>query len=156
MTLVVIDSNVLGHAINPQDPFFECASELVEVLLGDESVVLVLDDGDLLRQEYDENVGGGASISRALLIKLELTPARVFAVDPSALTKEKRDFIHARISQRKPRDRTVVKLATVAGATLVSDDKADLHAKVRKDLRKRLGVAILDSCEGLDFLGAAS
>lgn len=142
---VTLDSCVIGHAQNPSDKYFECASELIELLDQAENIWLIVDDDDLLFAEYDSEIGDPSYAREVLTAYIDRGKVRSISVRD--LHADLRTFVRKRISKRKPRDRTLLAVALSHNDTLASDDFRDFPDSLRSEVRKRWGLAITDSCD---------
>jgi hypothetical protein len=142
---LTIDSCVIGHAQNPQDQYFECSSAFFDRLLAEGHLFIVVDSGGLLWSEYDDQLGS-PSFPREVLTAL-LEQDRVETVAVADLPRAMRTLVTGLISRHKPRDRTLAYVGILGSEFVVTDDYEDFTAKVRSELKRRGGVAVLDSCE---------
>lgn len=153
---IVIDTNVLCHADNPVEPRCAASRSLMSRLL-DVPTQLCVDRGFALDRarnrshicaEYLDMVVPG-SVPYAVLTHL-FASGRVREVDrrPDHATAKKVMRMVA-----KARDRIFVGVAHNSSAkTLVSHDFQDFAAQKRHDIRKDIGVSIIEAHESAPLL----
>lgn len=147
---LTIDACVWGHARNPKDPNFHCATQLLELVL-DLDVTLVYDSNGHLEAECDAQIGASPGLPAEAWAAL-LSSGRVEHVDPSTLHRDHVMWVNGQIRSSKPRDRTLLKVGLIHRDTIATDDGVDFHASLRKLATKMFGLSILTSCESLDIL----
>jgi hypothetical protein len=146
---VVIDTNVLVHADNPGEERHRDAVELLDQLL-EADTKLGIDEGfdidpqknlSLIGQEYLEKL---TPTSLAYLILAHLAQTERVTFIPRSFGAHTRKAVNQILKNK--RDRTFV---LVAGETenrvLCSHDFKDFGKRKRKDIKTKLGVAIVDA-----------
>lgn len=136
---------MIGHAQNPADKYFECASSLFDSLLDRDDIFVVVDDGGLVWKEWDSELND-LSLPAAVLAEL-LKAGRVLEVSLTALHADDKKFVETQIRRSKPRDRTFLKVAMIHSEELISNDYTDFTVAVRRAVKKRCGLLLLDACE---------
>lgn len=148
---IVIDANVLAHALNPDNEYYESARHLVSSLL-DSELVLALDDtgkdAPLLQtsnlyREYTECLSG-ASVSREVINALASSGRVVFhARPPRNVWRQCRQLVPGNNN-----DAIVLGIGVQADRhEIITNDYADFHRSMRREARTTIGVTILDSTE---------
>lgn len=156
---VVVDTNVLVHAQNPQEDRFGDSVRFVENLLACRALLCV-DSGfstkessnrSLIGAEYLEKLRAG-SLGYAALVQLA-TSGRVREVARMADGAARKQILQL---IRKPRDRTFLSVAwNSSGRLLVSHDYEDFQEGKRKEIHKVIGVRMADAAEMCVLLGEA-
>ena len=143
---VVVDTNVLMHASNPNEKRHQDSVEFVENLL-ESDTKLCIDEGfdldetanrSLIGQEYLKHLVFG-QVGAALLVSLAQSQRLSFV--PCAVSGQARNLIDQAV--KKPRDRTFVRVAVNSTEnTLVTHDFEDFPVKIRKLFGKKIGVTL--------------
>lgn len=138
---IVIDTNVLVHAGNPNDKFFADSMCLIVKMI-DNSVPICIDDNigeSLIVHEYLDNLHHG-SLGRILIenasqnLRFKPLPCRT---DPST-----HKFIKKNISSK--RDKTFLRVAFNSDEkTLVSHDFKHFHKNIRKLIKQMIKVEVI-------------
>jgi hypothetical protein len=144
--VLTLDTSVIGHAQNPENSYFDCASEVFDHLMDSESTVLVIDDGGLLWAEYETQLGT-PSYPRDVLTAC-LDSGRLQEASIAEVSTELRTLVRRLISQNKPRDRTLLLVALTHRGLLLTDDNMDFTATVRREIRRLTSLLVLDACQG--------
>lgn len=147
---LVVDTNVLVHASRPGEVSWQSISiEFCERLLACKASMLIDFDEQanrsLLWAEYEKHLKLG-DLGYQVLVKLgsEQRIARCDLHVPSNVHREIKKFIKG----SKPRDRTVLKLATkTTTRQLVSHDYEDFQPRKRKDIKSELGIYVVTAAE---------
>lgn len=151
---IVIDTNVLLHAQNPNETQFENSSNLINKILG-ENTSLCIDEGfsedesknkSIIGCEYLSNLQPG-SIGLNLIVQLALQQ-RI-----KQLTKRAPERIVRKINQiiRNKIDRVFLNVAYNSDEkTLVSHDYIDFQITKRKSILTDLQIQVISSCDCLD------
>ena len=156
---IVVDTNVLGHAQNPNEPRFASSVAFLEALL-ESSTDICLDgifafggaNRSLIGQEYINVVGFGSVSYVALTRLLQSGRIRTISVKVSQDVKK---FIEDEI--RNVRDRTFVRVTyNSEERCLASHDRIDFPDDVRDRLKRRLDVMIQDAADLLPELRSES
>ncbi len=151
---VVIDTNVLLHAQNPNEKRFEDSSNLIRKMLY-ENTSLCVDQGfsedeskneSIIGQEYLSNLQFG-SMSSNLIVQLA-SQQRI-----KQLTKRAPERIVRKINQiiRNKIDRVFTNVAYNSDEkTLVSHDYNDFSMTKRQRILTDLQIKIIEACDCLD------
>lgn len=151
---VVIDTNVLLHAQNPNETRFEDSSNLICKIL-DENTSLCVDEGfsedesknkSKIGHEYLSNLTPG-SIGQNLIVQLALQQ-RI-----KQLTKRAPERIVRKINHiiRNKIDRVFLNVAyNSEGKTLVSHDYRDFRITKRQLISTDLKIKVIEACDCLD------
>jgi hypothetical protein len=148
---IVVDTNVLMHADNPQEK--RCAES--RALVNDLTVgttLLCMDEGFDIDQSHNRSAIGAeylanvrfGSPSHAMIVKLALE-ARIRPLPRRAHRAAAR-----RINQlvRKRTDRTFLNVAVNSRSSFfVSHDFKDFQKAKRRTIRKELGVRVVEACD---------
>lgn len=140
-----VDACVWSHANNHHDPFFKCASEVMDTLLLC-TAILVFDDGGHLQNECEAQIGERPSYPREVWTSF-LNTGRVQTVDVATLQADVSRWVDGLISRRKPNDRRLLKVGLIHGGAIVTDDYRDFTTVVRSAAAKKHGLVVLDSCQ---------
>jgi hypothetical protein len=155
---IVVDSNVLAHALNPDDARFGASTRLLETLDGALLAKLCLDEGfdadearsrSRILSEYWMNVGFG-SVASAVLTRI-FADGRIREIPARSARRVDRDFVRGLLV--KPLDRSFVHVA--AGSSerlLVSHDDEDFTVVVVVRVAQRLAVEVVPATVGSDRL----
>jgi hypothetical protein len=148
---IVVDSNVLSHAQNPEADYFDDSRVLLEKLTA--ATTLLCMDGrfavnggnsSLIGQEYLQNVGFGGPAFAFLLSLMQNDRIKAVPVKVPYHVKKRVDLT----VPNNARDRTFVRVAfNSVEKALVSHDYHDFTPDVRKTLRGQLGVVIEEAGE---------
>lgn len=146
---IVIDTNVLSHSSNPVEERFADSSMFLE-MLAESSLCICVDEGfefnestnrSLIGAEYLLHVVPG-SLAAAVLTTL-LNSGRVREVArlaPQALQRRINQMV------RNRRDRTFLAVAVNSiEHVLVSHDYEDFQQRKRADIRRRIGVSVIEA-----------
>ena len=152
---IVIDTNVLMHASNPQEALSGAARQLIHLLLNG-TTKIVVDEGfssdeaknqSAIGREYLDKIRHG-SIAFALIIQL-VSEHRITSVKKSAGHKHKKIICQM---VRKPVDRIFLSVACNSQErVLVSHDFEDFSEPKRAVFRRVLKIAILRADNVLHF-----
>jgi predicted nucleic acid-binding protein len=153
MNDVVIDTNVLKHASNPQEQLCSAARGLANRIL-DTAVKICVDEGfdvipsknrSLIGHEYLTHIRFG-SFAYAFIVKL-ISDNRVRTLSKNVGTRASK-IICQRV--RKPADRVFIRIAVNSDEkVLVSHDFADFSQPKRDSFRQDLDVTIITALEAL-------
>ncbi len=151
---IVIDTNVLLHAQNPNETRFENSSNLINKIL-EENTSLCIDEGfsedesknkSIIGCEYLSNLQPG-SIGQNLIVQLALQQ-RI-----KQLTKRAPERIVRKINQiiRNKIDRVFLNVAYNSDEkTLVSHDYTDFNISKREFILTDLQTHVISACDCLD------
>lgn len=152
---IVIDTNVLLHAQNPNEKRFKDSSNLICKIL-DENTSLCMDEGfsedesknkSMIGWEYLSNLQYG-SIGLNLIAQLALQQ-RI-----KQLTKRAPERIVSKINQliRNKTDRVFLNVAYNSDEkTLVSHDYKDFQKTKRRFIATNLQIQVIEACDCLDY-----
>jgi predicted nucleic acid-binding protein len=153
---IVIDTNVLMHAENPNEVRSESAAKLIRTLLSCRAKLCV-DEGfaieesrnrSLIAGEYLERLRAGG-VGLAFIVHLARN-GRVSEVS-SKVEQSLARFLTRRVSDK--RDRTFLRVAANAHDRLMtSHDFSDLPLGKRREIRSISGIRILDAAGTLSLL----
>ena len=148
---LVVDSNVLSHAQNPEDSHFVEAGILLEKLAA--STTLLCMDGrftigagnsSLIGQEYLDNVGFGGPAFATLQLLMQTNRIKVVSAKVSLGHKK---IVDSLVPNNK-RDRTFIKVAFNSHEQrLASHDFADFPRSIRRKIRDKLGVVVQEASD---------
>jgi len=151
---IVIDTNVLLHAQDPNETRFENSSNLINKIL-EENTSLCIDEGfsenesknkSIIGREYLYNLQPG-SIGQNLIVQLALQQ-RI-----KQLTKRAPERIVRKINQiiRNKIDRVFLNVAYNSDEkTLVSHDYTDFRITKRQFILTELQIKVIEACDCLD------
>ena len=151
---IVIDTNVLLHAQNPNETRFVNSSNLINKIL-EENTNLCIDEGfsedeskneSIIGNEYLSNLQPG-SIGQSLIVQL-VSQQRI-----KQLTKRAPERIVSKINQliRNKTDRVFLNIAYNSDEkTLVSHDYKDFHKTKRRFIATNLQIQVIEACDCLD------
>lgn len=148
---LVIDTNVLVHAQNPNEERHASAKEFLTLLL-DHTATLCVDEGFSPKSEKNRSTIGGeyldklipGSVGFAVIVRL------VQELRVKQVKRRPRRSDCKKIDQmiRNKRDRTFVGVAcNSTERVLVSHDFVDFQARKRKAIKKALSVSIIEACD---------
>ena len=148
---IVIDTNVLMHAGNPNEPRFGSANKILD-LVQESITLLCIDRGfdinetknrSIIGREYLDNLSFGSK-GYAVIVYL-LTRQRVVEKDKNPSTREKRII---RTNIRNARDRVFAGVTCNSESrVLVSHDYKDFPGQIRTYLKRKISMNILSSSE---------
>jgi len=154
---MVIDTNVLMHASNPNEGRFEHAVQFLERLL-QVATLLCVDEGfdvleaknrSLIGAEYLNNLVHGAL---GHTVVTHLAKSGRMSVVPRQASRPQTRVVTQMI--RKPRDRTFVRVAINSrDHVFVSHDYNDFSNEKRQDIQASLGVTMPDAQQAFGMLG---
>ena len=152
-TDIVIDTCILVQANNPRDRYFEASVDLLESVVGQESLLLCMDPGYSMEarnkshifQEYRENLS--PVVWTTALFAALFSSRRVKDV-PRKVPNDVRLKVNKLIKKEKPRDRTFLKVAyNSTDRILVTHDGEDFPDSKRPKIKSQLAVDVLDAAE---------
>jgi predicted nucleic acid-binding protein len=153
MVDVVIDTNVLKHASNPQEPLCSAARDFANKILRSKTKICV-DQGfdivsernrSLIGHEYLTHVTFG---SFAYAFLLQLIAEKRVSIHSKNVGSRAMKIIVQRV--RKPADRVFLRVTVNSqGNVLVSHDFEDFAQPKRDVFRKELKIAIVTAVEAL-------
>ncbi len=153
---VVIDTNVLVHAGNPDQTYFEDAVNFLNKFMKKLTLICV-DEGfdidetknkSLIGNEYLNHLRFG-SFGYIVIFQLA-SRLRIKECSRNAVAS-KRKLINQMI--RKPRDRTFLRVASNSDSeVLVSHDYEDFSVPKRRELRRKINVHILSAETAKSYL----
>lgn len=157
---VVVDANVWGHSQNPQNDNFEAANQLIEDLATSDCILCV-DEGFSLNEADNRSIIGREYLDQLRfsspgfqLIAALGSRGRIRFVS-SSVKRESRDAIK-RIVGHNTRDQLYVRVTfNTEDRHLVSHDFDDLAVDDRRELRKGIGVVVVNAAACCEALRAA-
>ena len=145
---LVLDTNVMLHAENPNEPRRQGSRDLLEGLLRCKTSLRIDEARDsLIIGEYRQKLRPGM-LATVVVAKLA-AEKRVLPVEkPSRKIK---NFTLQTL--RKPMDRVFLRVAAMSeDKVLVTHDFEDFQTKKRVDIKRKLGVRVLEASECLPRL----
>lgn len=151
LTDVIVDTNVLLHADNPEEARQGEAVNLVRALVTGPTAVCV-DEGFSPEEGDNRSLIGGEYLDKLTAVSLGyqmlvhvFSEGRIVEVSTS-VSDQVRGIVRKAVN--KPRDRTFLRVAyNSKERVLCSHDYEDFPARARRQLQKRLDVTVCDAAD---------
>ncbi len=146
-----MDACVWGHAVNEENEHCRCSMDLLMEIEDSDEVVLILDDEDLMLDEYYRQIKD-PSYPQYLLAEL-LSSERTEVASVADLHPDARRAIKGLFRrQSKTRDHKMACIAVHTHSLLVTNDYEDFTDDVRRAIRKLGKIRVADACQAPAFL----
>lgn len=151
---IVIDTNVLLHAQNPNEKRFEDSSNFINKML-EEKTSLCVDEGFSENESKNKSIIGCEYLSNLQFgsIGLNLIVQLAHQQRIKQLTKRAPERIVRKINQliRNKKDRVFLSVAYNSDEkTLVSHDYIDFYKTKRRFISTNLQIQVIEACDCLD------
>lgn len=153
---IVVDTNVLMHASNPQEPRFDAAKNFLERFV-QVHTCLCVDEGFDIDESRNRSLIGGEYLDRLSPGTIGYAVISMLALDGrlSMVPTRVADPVRRKINQMigNSRDRTFVRVAVNSGGrVLVSHDYSDFPVPIRNKINLELGVLVEDASDATTLI----